>query len=255
MIRRPIQQYFFFGTAVRYLQDASAGYQIANYDDGGWAVRSNLEQIFSVMGTLNLRVSSQTDAARELRVLLEEFSVANEKDALTAEQASKLTRYVKELRQTLEAELRATYAYSLVQKRIDISRLVEDPASLFGPKVYAKLPAIAQYDIAEAGRCIAFELPTAAAFHLMWATEAVLRQLYVSVVRTRRHARMWGEIVADIRKRHVGKEHTVLLNQLDHIRQAFRNPTQHPEARYDIHEVQDLWSIAVDVINRMATRL
>jgi hypothetical protein len=45
--------------------------------------------------------------------------------------------------------------------------------------------------------------------------------------------------------------HGEVNNHLDNIRVSFRNPTQHPEAIYDIHEVQDLWSICVDVINRM----
>ena len=45
----------------------------------------------------------------------------------------------------------------------------------------------------------------------------------------------------------------VLLNNLDNIRQSFRNPTQHPEKIYDIQEVQDLWSLCVDVVNRMSS--
>jgi hypothetical protein len=254
MIRRPIQNYFFFGTAVRYLQDARAGYRVCDYSDS-WHVRTNLQQIFGYMKDLNLRVSSLTNAAGTLRDILSELQKCGDDDVLSAEQAKKLNDAIEKLRETLEAELQATYAYTVLPKRVDISRLIEKPASLFAPGVFEKLPEIAKYDIGEAARCIAFELPTAAAFHLMRTTEAVLRVFYVSVVRSGRRAKMWGEIVTDIRKRRVGKTHAVFLNHLDHLRNAFRNPTQHPDARYDIHEVQDLWSLAVDAINRMAPSL
>ena len=42
-----------------------------------------------------------------------------------------------------------------------------------------------------------------------------------------------------------------LMDNLDNIRVNFRNPTQHPEARYDMDGAQDLLSISIDVVNRM----
>jgi hypothetical protein len=254
MERRPIQDYFFFGTAVRYLQDTKAGTQVADFP-GGWAVRSNLREVIKTLNNLNLKVSSLTDAATGLRRLLGELDKYVPNQQLSVEHTIELNTQIGRLRETVEAELRATHAYTLTAKRIDVSRLVADPGSLFAPGVFEKLPEIARYDIGEAGRCIAFELPTAAAFHLMRATEAVLRTFYASLIRRKRRARMWAEIIADIRAKRVGQKHTVLLNHLDHIRQAFRNPTQHPDARYNIHEVQDLWNVIVEVINRMASSL
>jgi hypothetical protein len=53
------------------------------------------------------------------------------------------------------------------------------------------------------------------------------------------------------KKKTIPKGTDVLLNQLDYIRAQFRNPTQHPDKIYDIQEVQDLWGLCVDVINRM----
>jgi hypothetical protein len=252
MIRRPIQDYFFFGTAVRYLQNAEAGWRIADSSERELFVRSNLRMLFEDMEKLTLKISSLTDSARTLRRLLKELETSDDDATLTADQARQMTAAVKELRTTLEAELRATYAYSLTPKRIDVAKLIEAPASLFTPDVFERLPDIARFDLIEGARCIAFEVPTAAAFHMMRAIEAVLRAFYATTVTRGRRAKMWGEIIADLRSRRAGKEHSVLLNHLDHIRGAFRNPTQHPDARYDIHEAQDLWSLAVDAINRMA---
>jgi len=42
---------------------------------------------------------------------------------------------------------------------------------------------------------------------------------------------------------------------LDNIRRSFRNPTQHPDKIYDIQEVQDLFGLCIDAINRMITLL
>jgi hypothetical protein len=108
----------------------------------------------------------------------------------------------------------------------------------------------------EAGKCIAFERPTAAAFHLMRATEAVLRAFYFQhVQRNRIQQMLWGPVVQDLRGRRKfgGNERfSVLFANLDNIRLSFRNPTQHPDKTYDIQEVQDLWGLCVDVISRMA---
>jgi hypothetical protein len=42
-----------------------------------------------------------------------------------------------------------------------------------------------------------------------------------------------------------------LLDNLDNIRHSFRNPTQHPDKIYDIQEVQDLFGLCIDAVNRM----
>jgi hypothetical protein len=66
----------------------------------------------------------------------------------------------------------------------------------------------------------------------------------------------WGVLVDRLRaKRRKPKPNETLLNQLDHIRKNFRNPTDHPDMIYDIDGVQDLFSIVVDALNRMAKDL
>jgi hypothetical protein len=58
-------------------------------------------------------------------------------------------------------------------------------------------------------------------------------------------------MVNDLRIRTRTKKHVTLYNNLDNIRLSFRNPTQHPEMIYNLDEVQDLWALCVEVINRM----
>ena len=94
------------------------------------------------------------------------------------------------------------------------------------PKVFNKLSPIAKSDLEEAGKCIAFELPTAAAFHLLRATESVLREFYLKlIIRGRINNLMWGNIIQDLKRKRNARPYEELLNHLDHIRNAFRNPT------------------------------
>ena len=173
-----------------------------------------------------------------------------ENEKLTKEQATELAKIMRELRPTLLAEARGTLAYIISERRFPIERLVDDISGLFANGVLDLLPEIARQDFAESGKCLAFERPTAAAFHMLRATEAVLKKYYCERVKRKRSDLMWGAMVQSM-KSMPRKFPPVIANQLDHIRHGFRNPTAHPEKQFDIDEAQDLLSICIDATNRM----
>ena len=156
----------------------------------------------------------------------------------------------------ITAEARSKKAYIVSGKRMDIKKLLTDVSSIFATSCYQKLPAIAQYDFAEAGKSIAFSMPTAAAFHILRGTESVLRAYYIRHVKTRRmkeDQRMWGPILLALKtKKKVSKN---LLEDLQIIKNSYRNPTQHPEMIYDLDMAQDLFGRCIDVVNQMAKDL
>lgn len=89
------------------------------------------------------------------------------------------------------------------------------------------IPKVAQYDFEEAGKCLAFERSTAAAFHILRGTEGVLRSYYCSLVRrkeSRVNPLLWGPMVDSLKKLQK-QPPIVLLNNLDNLRFSFRNPT------------------------------
>ncbi len=247
-----IHRYYWFGTCVRYLQDVHEGQLVGHRSDRTY-VKYNLEVFFQYLDELGLQVTER--AAVNLRDVLLELEDKEPDARLTRAEAGTLSKAATETRKTLEAEIQGLEAYVVTPKRLDVKRLIDDPGSLFAPKVFGKLPSLAQYDLSEAAKCIAFERSTAAAFHILRATEDVLRDFYKALARQKRVDLMWGPMVSDLKKRPKAKKHQVLLAHLDNIRLSFRNPTQHPEATYDIHEVQDLWGLCVDAINRMAKEL
>jgi len=57
----------------------------------------------------------------------------------------------------------------------------------------------------------------------------------------------------ELRAKKTNKPPKVLLDSLDMVRNSYRNPTQHPEAKYDINEAQDLFGICLDSMSKMAS--
>jgi hypothetical protein len=241
-----IQRYFWFGTVVRYLQDVIVGTPI--HGDG--FILGNLTEFFKKLDELNLRVTKR--ASYKVAQLRDDLSALPDDSKLTPEHARNLSIAMTELRETLNAELTGMEAFIISPKRIDTEKLEKDLPSLFAPSVFIALPDMAKYDFTEAAKCIIFEVPTAAGFHLMRATECVLRDFYCHFIkRDRCHPLLWGPMVQGLQSHRIAKRHDVILRNLDNIRLSFRNPTQHPDKIYDIHEVQDLWGLSVDVVNRM----
>ncbi|WP_157639378.1 hypothetical protein [Burkholderia ubonensis] len=242
----PVYRFWQFGTTVRYLQDVREGYKIK----GPANVLVNIDALFRRLWELDLRVT--INAADKLSQFQEELNELADDAKMTQAQSTKLRNLIFELRRTMEAELKLINAYTISPKRLDVEKLTDDVEPLFAPGVYQSLTDVAMYDISEAGRCIAFERPTAAAFHLMRATEEVLRGYYCFYVRRNRMDKLlWYPMIQALQQHRRAKVNDVLHRQLDNIRLSFRNPTQHPDKVYDIQEVQDLFGLCVDVINRM----
>jgi hypothetical protein len=169
---------------------------------------------------------------------------------VTKSEATELQEIGELIKATMLAEAEGIYTFIAKDKRFAVSKLLNDVPSLMSPGTYSSLPEIAKLDFREAGRCIAFESCTAAAFHLMRGTEDTLRWFYCELVKRNRVQLMWGPMVTHLRKRRTPPP-AVILDNLNSLRVNFRNPTQHPEKVYDIEEVQDLMFLSLDVINRM----
>lgn len=219
-------------------------------DSNGSQEACNLDRFFTHLQEFNLPVTQR--ASDDLREFWDKLRKTESNHKLTSDEASTLSEIMTYLRNTLSAEAEGNVAFIVTDKRIDVNKLLSDVPALMAPTIFALLPDIAQYDFIEAGKCIAFELPTAAAFHLMRGTEAVLRHFYCSLIIRNRVRPLWAPMVEHLRSRRKPPPEP-LLDNLDNIRRSFRNPTQHPDKVYDIQEVQDLFGLCIDVVNRMVS--
>ena len=122
-------------------------------------------------------------SANKLFDLREELAKRPKDALLSHEDAEKLNKIMNEIRFTFEAETQGIFAYFVTDKRLDVKKLLEHVNQLFSPKVFEACPETARYDFKEAGLCVAFELPTAAAFHILRGTEDVIRLYYKKYIR------------------------------------------------------------------------
>ncbi len=196
---------------------------------------------------------------RECASQLEDFQTnigeKSEDRKTTKDEALEIRKIMKDIWTVLYAEAPTKYFYVLSDKRLGTKRLLDDVGALFAEGIFEQLPDISKKDFVEAGRCIASECPTAAACLILRATEAVLRHVYICVVRQKRlpvNQRTWGKLVGALRGKRKGPSED-LLNDFQSIGTRFRNPTQHPDKIYDIEEVQNLWPRCADAIGE-ATR-
>ncbi len=256
MEKRTTGGYIYLGTAIRYLIGLSQGVPI--YAEG--TVADNVAGLLQRLESYEFHVASRV--AREIKELGEKWAAElsdhpedeewSKSRVLTSEEVFILTDRARILRETVLAEASGKVAFIATDKRYTVEKLLEDIGSLFGEGVFESLPDIAKSDFAEGGKALAYELPTAAAFHILRGTEATLRDFYLRVVKRDRirEPRMWGPMVNNLRARKKPPP-ALLLDNLDSLRSNFRNPTQHPDKIYDLDEAQDLLALAIDSINRM----
>ena len=84
-------------------------------------------------------------------------------------------------------------------------------------------------DIRQAGRCLAFNLGTAAAFHIVRCTETFIWKYYELVVGhlPAVKVRNWGTYVRNLTS--CGKADAKVIGWITQIKDQYRNPVLHPD--------------------------
>jgi hypothetical protein len=109
-------------------------------------------------------------------------------------------------------------------------------------------------DFDEAGKCLLFDTPTAAGFHLLRATEAVIRKYYKTVtgVEPKTKFRNWGAYIKKLKDCGANRKVT---EHIDHMRESYRNPILHPQENLSSEEAQVLFGVCVSAIYLMANEI
>ena len=234
------------GLLIRYLRRTSAD------NDVDYAIRNITTLERGLMGAgLTVSISGMA----KLIAIKTELSECDPTELLGT-RAKDIVANITILESIIFAESRTKSFYILPERRYNTTWLLNEPGKLFRDGVFQKLPDLAQFDIASAGRCILFGEGTAAAFHWLRATEDVLRTYYRLYIRRNRLPNpMWASMVSALRSKGRNKPAANLLDTLDLVRVTYRNPTQHPEARYDVESAQDLMGFCISVISDMADEI
>jgi len=201
---------------------------------------------------LNLAVTSHIfkDGFDEVIEALEIDEEGAASDLLTIDAKNKITELLDKSDAALDSELQLKTVLSVTRKRFDTDTLLYEPQRLLAVDVWESMSEQSKNDFQEAAKCIAMNLPTASAFHLMRAVEQRLKDLYFYYVKTKRLSKpMWKPMTDKLAQKNNPKPSKETLDSLDMIRVNFRNPTQHPQKNYTIDEAQDLMNSSIVVIN------
>lgn len=115
-------------------------------------------------------------------------------------------------------------------------------------------------EIRSAGRCLAFDLPTAAGFHVLRAAECVLDDYYrLYAGQAYKEQKNWGSYVAELEKLHGDKRpHRPSVRVIRNIRQIKdldRNPIMHPRTVLENVDALLTFHIALSAIGEMAKEI
>src|SRR5262245_6752665 len=125
-----LYRFYWFGTCLRYLQDATQ-HTIVHGD--GYLVW-NIEILFTYLAELKLQVTERL-AHQKLDGLLEALKALPDGSSL-GQTATELNDAIFRVRETLEAEIQGVGAYTPTPKRLDLPRLLKDVSSLLAPDVF-----------------------------------------------------------------------------------------------------------------------
>lgn len=248
MIVQDSYQFILIGLQIRFLRHV----------DGGILVEDVLkaeEELKIMLTRVNFRVSlasSQRDSYQSMMEKLQKMEL----EAPVGASHKLLNSEFEQIENTVFAEATTKRIYTLPDRRFNTDFLLLSPDRLLAAGVYESLPEVAKQDFSSACRCTLFGEATATAFHVLRCTEAVLKSYYFHHKRQNRLQRpMWGAMTAELRAKTRNRPPEPLLQSLDLIRTTYRNPTQHPEAIYQIDNAQDLFGLCMHVIGQMCSEL
>jgi hypothetical protein len=167
----------------------------------------------------------------------------------------RLKRALQAFETVFAAELRTMPTYIVSKKGIYYTDdLIEHAEKAFDEVTRTVVPDSAIKDFREAGRCLAFELPTASGFHAMRSAEAVLRKYHALqlTLPDGHKSPEWAVCINEIKK---SGGNAKVVGVLDQVRDLHRNPVSHPDAFLSVNEALALFDIAKSAITSMAAEI
>lgn len=249
MLAQNSYEYIKIGLAIRLLRNVSKSNAAKFVIDVISDLKSQLEKADFAVSTASTKSSTFLEMEQELNLL-----GANNEIGETLR--INISGHSATLENVVFAEAITKKIYILPNRRFNTDILLNHPERLLKEGTFEKLDDIAQADIASACRCILFGEATASAFHILRATESALKSYYFHHRKQNRLEKpMWGNMLDQLKAKTKNKPSATLLSSLDNIRTGFRNPTQHPQAIYQIDSAQDLFGVCLDVIGKMGEEL
>jgi hypothetical protein len=204
-------------------------------------------------GDVKFKLDESRSAAQGLIEILNELIAAhatNPTGQRTSDDVARFNIALFTFHSAIQLELgRAPIFYVTPKGVYSTHRLVNEADSVF-QGFEDRIPKESLDDTREAGRCLAFGLPTAAGFHIARAIESVIRDYMGAYGCTppKPNQRNWGKYIDLLTAANAEPR---IVHHLDQLRSLHRNPVTHPEQTLTMPEAQSLWSMGVSVIQAM----
>lgn len=249
------------GKSIAFVQGIKQG---TKYEEIYFPLDSCRDQVHELLSGRLVQVRTCQKAGTTLIDAISAFVPADFQQALKEDKEKKV-EYVHQWRMknaadlfetVLREELNVSDTYSVDKKGVySTYDLIESAEQMIAAPLLAKLPSTAAADLRQAGRCLAFETPTAAGFHMLRGVEAVLMEYYKFATKKALPLRMrnWAVYIDAISKTSGHDPKIVAL--LRHIKDDYRNPVAHPEVVLTGDEAVVLFGVSVSAITLMATAL
>ncbi len=149
------------------------------------------------------------------------------------------------------AEMSTLPSYLVTNKEsYDVNLLIESGVGLFPPNLLSKAPET-ENDAMEVGKALAFEVPTACAFHVFRVLDAVVRRYWdeVSMGMERPKNATLGNFAVEMEKQGTGDQR--VIESLKQVAKLQRNYMLHTEAVMTIEDAIGVIGIARSIIGVM----
>jgi hypothetical protein len=187
VIRISIAYFYAFGGTLRPLASLKGGGTVSESFVSLYTAQQSLEGFFNTDWFGPAIKSSYAPGQTLLGAIREITSKPDFSDILTEFEAYKVTTALSQFETVIAAELGIADAYFVSRKAgYDTYTLIANAEAVFPADLPTKVPN-AIPDIREAGKCLAYELGTAAGFHALRAMEAVLRKYWEVVTEGKPH--------------------------------------------------------------------
>ena len=183
-------------------------------------------------------------------------SGVREATTFTQKEVSGFLRSKEQLESDFERECRSLPVFTVTPKGLyDTRLLIEKGEEKFPERARAVFTPLLVNDLRQAAKCLAFDVPTAMAFHVMRATESLIKRYYEVIAKNPwpYAQRDWGRYIAELEK--LPSVNKVITSRLTEIQKLNRNPLIHPEEIIPTEEAPVIFDLCNGVIYYMAEEI
>ena len=208
MLGQDCYSYIRIGLAIRLLRNIE-------HSDNKSLAKESIKDLLNDLEKCGFEVSLAGSTSKQFIEMCKEIDELENDSVLEDPLAKIIQREFTKLESIVFAEALTKKIYVVPKRRFNTEFLMNNPDRLLKEGVFNKLSKIARHDFTSSCRCLLFGEATASAFHILRATEAVLKSFYYAHRKQKRLENpMWGPMVDQLKAKKKNRPSGTLLSSL-----------------------------------------